>query len=65
MRRITDKLQGPLAQSHYTDNTPIHNTYTNYIITILINRVAVSPARVVVLTYMQRVTNADSKRKNG
>jgi hypothetical protein len=61
------KLQGPLGPSH---TTPTTRQFTTLIpITLLqfimshIIQVAVSPARVFVLIYMQRVTNADSKKK--
>ena len=58
-----DKFRGRTAQTHFT-NKPCQFTPHRHITPLdLTNRVAEAPARVFVLTYMQRVTNADSKKK--
>jgi hypothetical protein len=61
--RITDKSQGPKDPVTRHQQTRQFTTRILNYTTIPTNRVAVSPARVFVLTYMQRVTNADSKKK--
>ena len=62
-RRTTDKFRGRMAQTHFT-NKPRQFTPHRHITPLdLTNRVVKAPARIFVLTYMQRVTNVDSKKK--